>query len=579
MSFWNSERLQRELPQGRLIEPYDGARIKHGAYELSLGPEIFVTADEDGKEYFAFPGKEEGTLGKHVYDIHRDPRALGIDFINQTSLQLLHVAGHIDAIESRILVAIREGRHVVLDRFWWSTWVYGVTSGAKRNSLRAMIALEMDHWANVRPAHVFLLRRGTPFGEKPTAPLHRIAREYEKLATLELDKYPVTVIANNRTIQYALREILRHSQLGKAADCRHRKASEGVRDQQNLPFDVRNRKLVPPQVYTRKAPFNASIVYETYWRFAAERQAIFFRRADGEEPPWTEDEILRKYKFTNAYRASDRVSQFLIRQVIYEGDSSCEETFFRTLLFKIFNRIETWKLLSRELGEVAFDDYSFARYDRVLMGAKERGEKIYSAAYIMPSGGRSSPYPQKHRMHLKMLERMMEEKLPARIAQAESMKEAFALLRAYPTIGDFLAYQFIIDLNYSNITNFGEMEFVVPGPGARDGIRKCFHHLGGWNETDIIRFTAEHQEAEFKRLGLTFRTLWGRRLQLVDCQSLFCEVDKYARLKHPEFCSRTGRLRIKQFYRPTCEALHFWYPPKWGLNDRIESEGIHVPPI
>ena len=105
---------------------------------------------------------------------------------------------------------------------------------------------------------------------------------------------------------------------------------------------------------------------------------------------------------------------------------------------------------SRELGEVAFDDYSFARYDRVLMGAKERGEKIYSAAYIMPSGGRSSPYPQKHRMHLKMLERMMEEKLPARIAQAESMKEAFALLRAYPTIGDFLAYQFIIDLNYSN---------------------------------------------------------------------------------------------------------------------------------
>ena len=135
-----------------------------------------------------------------------------------------------------------------------------------------MIALEMDHWANVRPAHVFLLRRGTPFGEKPTAQLNRIAREYEKLATLELDKYPVTVIENNRTIQYALREILRHSQLGKAADFRDRKASEGVEGSAKSAIYVRNRKLVPPQVYTRKAPFNASIVYETYWRFAAEQQ-------------------------------------------------------------------------------------------------------------------------------------------------------------------------------------------------------------------------------------------------------------------------------------------------------------------
>jgi len=51
------------------------------------------------------------------------------------------------------------------------------------------------------------------------------------------------------------------------------------------------------------------------------------------------------YRFTNVYRASDRVSQYLIRRVIYEGDQSEEEVFFRTLLFKIFNRIETWEIL------------------------------------------------------------------------------------------------------------------------------------------------------------------------------------------------------------------------------------------
>ena len=53
-------------------------------------------------------------------------------------------------------------------------------------------------------------------------------------------------------------------------------------------------------------------VFETYWRFAAERQAIFFRRVREEKGPWTADPVLMTYKFTNPYRASDRVSQFLI---------------------------------------------------------------------------------------------------------------------------------------------------------------------------------------------------------------------------------------------------------------------------
>jgi hypothetical protein len=32
----------------------------------------------------------------------------------------------------------------------------------------------------------------------------------------------------------------------------------------------------------------------------------------------------------------------------------------------------------------------------------------------------------------------------------------------------------ITDLNYSGLTDFSEMEFVMPDPGAKDGIRKCF---------------------------------------------------------------------------------------------------------
>ncbi len=335
------------------------------------------------------------------------------------------------------------------------------------------------------------------------------------------------------------------------------------------PSDSKKRgKHKPPTFILGKV--KPSVVYDTYWRFAAERQAIFFRRVAGESAPWTDDPILQTYKFTNAYRASDRVSQYLIRNVIY-GEGRCrslKETFFRIMLFKFFNKIETWELLETELKVITFADYSFNRYDSVLERAMIEGKRIYSAAYIMPSGG-TLGHKRKHRNHLTLIERMMRDDLPSKLADSVSMKEAFSLIRSYPTIGDFLAYQYVTDVNYSSVTNFTEMEFVVPGPGAIDGIRKCFTDTGGMSDPDIIRMTTNRQEEEFERLGLNFQSLWGRPLQLIDCQNLFCEVDKYSRVAHPDINGATGRTRIKQKFSPTRMPVDYYYPPKWNINDSI----------
>jgi len=61
----------------------------------------------------------------------------------------------------------------------------------------------------------------------------------------------------------------------------------------------------------------------------------------------------------------------------------------------------------------------------------------------------------------------------------------------------------------------------VPGPGARDGLRKCFVDPGGLNEPELIRRMVDLQEKEFERLGLNFQSLWGAPSQLIDCQNLF----------------------------------------------------------
>src|SRR5215218_3751079 len=336
--------------------------------------------------------------------------------------------------------------------------------------------------------------------------------------------------------------------------------------EQGLPDRARGRA---PIVFSSLAPARPTEVYDTFWYFAAERQAVFFERLRGRPYPWTEDPILRQYKFTNAYRASDRASQYLIKNVIYEGDQDPREVFFRTILFKIFNRIETWEMLEDEFGTVSHADYSFEKYDAFLTRVIESGRRLFSAAYIMPSGGKRVGSSRKHSLYLKLLRWMMEDAVPERLSEARSMREAFGLLRGYPMIGDFLAYQYVTDLNYGELTDFSEMEFVMPGPGARNGIRKCFEDLGGLSEVDIIKVVADRQEEEFERLGLEFESLWGRPLQLIDCQNLFCEVDKYARIAHPYAQGVTHRTRIKQIYSPNLKPLSYWYPPKWGINHLI----------
>ena len=521
--------MTEQPAQGRLIvlEGLDGAGKSTLAEHLTSR----LRGTGIPCEHLAFPGRRPGSLGRLVYDLHHDAPGIGLGEVNATSLQVLHIAAHVNAIEGEILPALRAGKWVVLDRFWWSTWVYGAAYGVSERSLEAMIELEKLQWGDVEPDVLFLLEREDGTADKRVGPQEQILERYRELANRERSHSRVVTLHNDSSIEDALDTAWEAITPLAQQLTKRRGLSAAAQPSSQLTL-LEDRTPQPPRV-SRLSPSKPTTVYDTFWRFAAERQEVFFRRVEGCSPPWTHDSILAHYKFTNAYRASDRVSQYLIRNVIYEGSQSPEEVFFRTLLFKIFNRTETWELLKGSVGEVEYSSYSFNAYDSVLSQAQAAGRAIYSAAYIMPSAGRVFGYAQKHRNHLKLIERMMADEAPARVAEARSMRDAFGLLRSYPSIGDFLAYQFVTDLNYSEITNFSEMEFVVPGPGALDGIRKCFSDLGGLTETDLIRVVTERQEDEFERLGIRFRDLWGRRLQLIDCQNLFCEVSKYARVKHP----------------------------------------------
>jgi thymidylate kinase len=565
--------MTQQVMRGRLIV-FEGP---DGVGKSTVSKSILNYLRERGEEceLLTFPGKEPGTLGGLVYSLHHDSLQYGIESLTPASRQALHIAAHLDTIERQILPALSNGRYVLLDRFWWSTWVYGLVGGIEKVLLKNLITVELTQWRDIKPTAVILLRRSSPLDrDDDLTHWQMLSDEYSSLATKEKSRYPVFVLDNDGPFLDTVDRVRKI--IERRFHSRGRTRSEMPYDhneQMGITFSATNSARVSaPHILTHLLPARPSVVFDTWWRFAAERQKIFFKRLAKDPFPWTDDPILYVHKFTNVYRASDRVSQYLIRHVIYREDlpSTPDEVFFRIIFFKLFNKIETWRLFEKSLGPITYADYVFKHYDRILTQAMNEDQTIYSAAYIMPSGG-SLGHSQKHRNHLRLIELMMKDGLPKKLQNAPSMQRGFELLREYPTIGDFLAYQFITDVNYSGITNFSEMDFVVPGPGALDGIRKCFIDYGGLNEPEIIRMMADRQEEEFARLGIEFQDLWGRRLQLIDCQNLFCEVDKYSRVAHPDILGISGRTRIKQKYSPSSEPLECWYPPKWGINGAVEE--------
>ena len=264
-------------------------------------------------------------------------------------------------------------------------------------------------------------------------------------------------------------------------------------------------------------------VYDLYWYFAYERQNIFIKKLNGEPYPWTNDEILNTYKFCNSYRVNDRVSQYLLKNVIYNGINYSKETMlFRIILFKLFNKESTWELLKNNLKDITLDNFNREEYSKILTNSIERGEKIYNDAYIS-CATKAFGYDRKHDNHLALLNKMfIIDKMQDKILKCNNMTDAFNIIKSYPLIGNFMAYQLVTDINYSDIVDWKEDEFTVAGPGSLRGIKKCFISLDGMTNEDIIRYMYEHQDEEFKRLNYNFKKIGKRKLQLIYFQNIFC---------------------------------------------------------
>lgn len=162
-------------------------------------------------EGLAFPGNQPGTLGKLIYDVHHTPGNFEIDCLTPECLQILHVAAHIDAISSRILPLIKDGVWVILDRYWWSTWVYGIAKGGDPKMMEAMINLELIAWKQTQPDAIILAESKAPLrdDEEDTSAWQNISDLYDRLAENEKNIYRIFRITADNQIEIAMQNIIK----------------------------------------------------------------------------------------------------------------------------------------------------------------------------------------------------------------------------------------------------------------------------------------------------------------------------------------------------------------------------------
>jgi hypothetical protein len=277
-----------------------------------------------------------------------------------------------------------------------------------------------------------------------------------------------------------------------------------------------------------------TVGFDKLWYWVKERHTIYTARREGKPSPWTSDSVLSQYKFANIYRELDRESQACIR-IANSGASleSFAEQFFRTILFKTFNLDSTWRLLTVGLNEEPrLGNFELNRYCQILPG-----EGIYSNAYYgafpctdkeWADVGLAREITAK-KFHLRVVQMMIEQGTPAKAFAAKSLDDIAALLQEFPRIGDFKAGQFALDLNYGPPLRLPVGNFVIAGPGARNGMNNCFSAHGKLHD-EVIRLVCRHQdECSLAAVGEPVPRLHGRAPAPMTVQNWFCEISKYLR--------------------------------------------------
>lgn len=277
-----------------------------------------------------------------------------------------------------------------------------------------------------------------------------------------------------------------------------------------------------------------------YKSFLKERESVRKKREAGAKPPWTKDEVLQQYKFTNVFRTDDRVTQHYMRFISPIDEDQVRQVLFNTVMYRIIN----WPYTMNCLGRLDYSRMSAkkAHFAKVFTLRKEAGLKLYTGAYMITA----SPEEGVDKHHatwesLTTLAGWLKAGNLERLIYPPNAPGYFELLTntlssLVPRVGKFIAYEVVTDLSYTWLKrNHDVYEWANAGPGAVRGLNRLMGR-------DVKQRIPESHSLQYMQ-----DLLWELRRNLSslvahrpsgwtirDVEHSLCEFDKYCRVRNGE---------------------------------------------
>lgn len=278
---------------------------------------------------------------------------------------------------------------------------------------------------------------------------------------------------------------------------------------------------------------------DMFWRFITERQQVWYRRViEKRQSPWTDDEILRAYRFTNVYRELDPGTQYVIQNIL-EADAPRQDKIFNVMLYRLIGRLETHDYL----GFQSLDDFDAEEFEERLKHRRDDlGKTVFTGAYMVSGYNQMGSSDKVENIAALFHEIVTNSTFFEQVLTAESLEDAYDLIRTQQGFGNFLSYQVLMDLLYyvdyydgDAVLTFSPNDWSSPGPGAKKGLKQLVTEFNGFNRLDVMRWLRQHQQQEFDRLELDFPYLETQKgdqlkLSLANIQNCLCEFYKYHKI-------------------------------------------------
>lgn len=279
-----------------------------------------------------------------------------------------------------------------------------------------------------------------------------------------------------------------------------------------------------------------------FFAYARARHEIYLRKSAGEPWPWTNDDILMTFRFTNVYRELDKTTVWLRKLTNQVRDDP--RVLPLIVVMRWINKIETWDrmltLSSGSVGELVqsvSDPVALTWLLSEIRRQLPRGPWV-TGAYIIKTPEGFDKLEGVRRISCAFLEQSGWPERATHMLSGQrehSLRRTWEWLLAQDHQGPFTAYEAVSDMRWTDLLRdpTDHMTWANPGPGAMRGLNRIhgrdLHYSRRSHDwcSEMREILAMSQDGRHWPSPTEAWPQWEMR----EVEHTLCEFDKYERVR------------------------------------------------